>query len=288
MKRDEASGTGRDMDGFCSVTGEDLVAYLDGYLAGGRRELVDAHLRTRCPGCEGRVAMFREVDELVKKAVGPPIDDPARRVALRERLEVEARRRKRRPGGLVVVGAVAALVLAVALLRPGASVANAPWGDWLRFEDVLVDRTTPPADAPPLPAGAGTDPASVQAPAFKTAEPARLPLGLVLAERSLPNPRLLELVYRDPSGVELSVFETPIEAASVSIGSLGQPSTIVVGGTEVLVLEDPRPGAVAGLFWERGGVVFDMLILASPPEGLQLADAQAIIEAFMAAQDAPA
>jgi hypothetical protein len=276
------------MDGYCSVTGEDLVAYLDGYLAGGRRELVEAHLRTRCPACHERVAAFREVDRLVQAAVGPPIDDPAGRVALRERLEVEARRRKRRPGGLVLVGAVAALVLAVALFRPGASVADAPWGDWLRFEDVRVDRTTPPAAAPPLPAGAGTDRASVQAPAFKTAEPARLPLGLVLAERSLPNPRLLELVYRDPTGLEVSLFEAPTGAASVSIGSLGEPSRIVVGGTEVLVLEDPRPRAVAALFWERGGVVFDMLILASPPEGLQLADARAIIEAFMAAQDAPA
>ena len=58
------------------------------------------------------------------------------------------------------------------------------------------------------------------------------------------------------------------------------PDVAVVGDAAVLVLADPRPGAVAGLLWARRGVGFGLLVLEAPTGGLALTDAERIVEAL--------
>lgn len=286
------------MDRTCSVRSEELVAYLDGYLAGGRRELVDAHARV-CPSCRERIAMFREVDQLVREAVGPPRDDPVARARLRARLAAEARPRghprllPRVPRGLLpraspwVTVPLAALLLAL-LVLPLSSRAGWPLGDVVHVGPFRSERAAPTDGAPVVLRGVATPQVPSLEPGFRSVEPASLPQGLARAERSVPAAGRVELAYRSPTGLALHLAEVPAAGASVKVAPSPGQGTAVVGDTAVFWLGDPRPGTVSALFWERGGVFFELLVIESSAGGLPLADALAIVEAVVAAQDAPA
>lgn len=266
------------------ASGEDLVAYADGYLAGRRREIVEGHLRA-CPRCQDRLRGFAEVARIVQRGA-PLVDDPAGRAALHARLAAEDRRAappRRRATGKILVAA-ASLVLAVALLAsPLASEAGFPFGRFLRFGPVVDERD--PGDGQRL---EDVAPASVVGlePSFAGVEPDQLPLGLRRVARSVPEPGRLELLYQSPAGLAVLLTQTPVNGSVVEMDPFGVQETIEVRGTPVLQLEGAGSGAVAGLYWERREVVFELLVTEAPPEWLRPSEATRLVEALMAAQDA--
>lgn len=74
----------------CSIPIEDLVAYSDGVLRGGRLELVETHLKV-CLACREIFAGFTEVNQFLEKEI-PIHDDPTGRARLRVWLEHESAR----------------------------------------------------------------------------------------------------------------------------------------------------------------------------------------------------
>lgn len=271
----------------CAVRGEDLIAYADGYLAGARRELVEAHLRV-CAHCQDRVAAFREVDRIIREGA-PLVDDSAGRVALHAALLTQQARRPVVPWPLrrSIITASLLLLLAGLLTWPISSRAGVPLGRFIDFGPVRVERSVSSGrDAPALlhVATAGPSPAAL---IFSAVEPPVLPLGLKRVERSTPTQDRLELLYRNGLGMAVLVQQTPARANVVSLDtSSGEHGVTLVAGIEVLWLADPQPGAVSWLFWEREGVFFELMMTESPPDGLLLTDAERIVESLATAQDA--
>lgn len=267
----------------CDLPSEDLVAYADDELDAAGRARLDAHLLA-CPTCRHRLAAFHEVDRLLR-AASPPLDDPAGRAALRARLALETGRRARpsRPRRLL---AAALILLALAAIS-GLVVTGtqAGWAHVFRVPASPVPATLPAGQAPPGTRLTGVRPAPPDAgPAtFPTVEPASLPLGLALVERSTPNPERRELLYRNPDGLALLLVQVPAR------GPLYRPEdrerVTIVGDTEVLWLRDPRPDAVSGLLWIWRGIVFDVRVLVAPPGGFLSEDARRIVMALIEAQE---
>ena len=272
----------------CDLPIEDLVAYLDGDLRGGRMELVEAHLQA-CPACRRRRAQFEEVDRLLRES-SPLIDDPAGRAAIAARVARAAGTRGRAQLPLrraIAALALLATALALAFGWPAISRAQPGLGRFVRFSAQPLGQGVPVGQGPP-----GTPLAGVHSPqpsgqqgAFRPIEPARLPLGLELVEQATESTGRRELQYRNEDGVVILVTQEPARGASTTIVA-GKAETVVVGDSEVLWLKAPQPEAVAQLTWERRGVLFQLWVLQAPPRGLPFADASLVVEALTAAQEA--
>src|SRR5215207_1518739 len=112
----------------CDVRDEDLVAYADNYLTGGRRELVEAHLQVRCPSCRRRLDDFRAVDEILLAST-PVVDVRRSQQELRRWLDaIDTNRPPRRSFRQIAV--VAALVLLGLIFWPAALDADSLVGDF--------------------------------------------------------------------------------------------------------------------------------------------------------------
>lgn len=266
----------------CVVPGEDLVAYDDGYLTGGRRELVETHLAA-CPHCQARLRAFREVDEIIRRAAAP-IDDRTLRAALHDRLLAEASRPARRqPPRRLLAAIPSALLLLTLLVWPLASTGGFELGRFIRFGPVEGERDS--GDGQRLEDVAPASVVGLEV-SFAGVEPDQLPLALSRVSRSVPEPGLLEVLYRSSAGLAILVTQTPVNGPVVEMDPFGAEEVVSIRDTPVLRLEGARPGTVSGLYWERKEVVFELLVTDAPPEWLGPADATRLVEALMAAQDA--
>ena len=274
------------MTSMCDLPIEDLVAYLDGELRGGRQELVEAHLQA-CPDCRRRRARFEEVDRLLRES-SPLTDDPAGRAAIAARVARQsgASGRARLPLRRAVAVLALLVALSLALGWPALSQARPGLGRFVRFTDQPLAQGVPVGQEPP-----GTPLAGVQLPqpgiaqgSFRPLEPERLPLGLELVARATGPTGRRELHYRNADGVAVLVTQEPARGAVQTIAG-DYAETVVVGDSEVLWLKAPQPEAVARLSWERGGVFYQLWILRPPAGGLSFAEARLIVEALIASQE---
>jgi len=269
----------------CTLPAEDLIAYADGYLGGGRRELVEAHLAT-CPHCQERMAAFDEVDRLLQQGT-PLTDDPNGRAMVRTRLEMEINRSGRTPRLLAVPLLALVSLLVLAFVIQPVTEAGFPLGRFVTFGEFEVKQWLPEEERGPVEHVAPSDPSVSELP-FRTVEPAVLPLGLMRVERSIPGPERLELLYRDGGDLAILVTQTPAEPDMVTIDGPRMETTFVAD-TPVLMGTGIRPDTVADLLWERNGVFFALIVIESPTgvqDGLKTSDVLEIVEALMAAQDA--
>lgn len=269
----------------CTVPVEDLVAYADGYLRGGRRELVEAHLAT-CPHCRERMAAFSKADRLLQDGT-PLTDDPNGRAMIRNRLVREASRRGPTPRHLVTVPVLLFLLVLVVVLPGAVTEASFPLGRFVTFGEIEVGEWLPEQERRPVEHVAPSDP-NVSELTFRPVEPAALPHNFHLAERSTPGPGRLELLYRDGDETAILVTQMPAQPNMVTIDGPGMETTLV-GDTPVLMGAGIRPGTVSDLFWERNGVFFIVIVIESPigrQDGLETTDALGIVEALIVAQDA--
>jgi anti-sigma factor RsiW len=278
----------------CRIKPEELVAWQDGTLPTGRREIVEAHL-TACPHCQERLASFREIDAFIQRHATPVEDFVQGRAALHDRLRREGSRKQdssrslrlaaplRRP---VVVRLLVGLFVVLAVV-PVATQAGFPLGSFVRFAEVEIKEWLPLDEQRPIRHVAPTDP-TVSRTSFSPVAPAQLPLGLMRVEQSTPNADQVELLYRNDAGVAILVTELPAETGMVTLEETGT-DLASVRGIDVLIVRDPRPDAVAALIWERGDVYFDVRVIEAPTGGnggLKQADAFVIVEGLIEAQDA--
>lgn len=266
----------------CTLPAEDLIAYADGYLGGGRRELVEAHLAA-CAHCQERLAAFDEVDRLLQEGT-PLTGDPNGRAIVRARLAQAGRRTP--PRGLLAAPVLFLLLLLV--VSAPVTEAGFPLGRFVTFGEITVTQWLPEEERRPVEHVASSDP-DVQTLPFRSVEPAALPLGLVRVERSTPKPERLELLYRDGDDLAILIFQSPARPGMVTINDASGTETTRIGDTPVLIGQGPRPDTVSDLDWERDGVFFSVLIIEAPTGaygGLRTEDALRIVEAVIAAQDA--
>ena len=277
----------------CRIKPEELIAFQDGTLPAGRREIVEAHL-VACPHCRERMVTYREVDDLIRGHAAPIEGLPSHRSALHARLRRESARPRHRwsPVALahrwhpVFTGLVVALLVALVAV-PAVTRADFPLDRFVRFGKVDVTERLPPEDQVPIRHVAPSDP-DVRRPSFQPVAPAELPLGLVRVEQSTPDADRVEVLYRNDAGVAIMVVQIPITAGAVTLDSPGVDRA-VVRDTEVVITRDTRPDAVAALIWERGDVIFDVMVIEAPIGpygGFRKTDALQVVEALMEAQDA--
>lgn len=251
------------------LSDEDVVVYGDHDLDASRRARVEAHLRV-CADCRERLAASDRISRILRSSL-PVVGDPKAWQTFIDRARSEdERRRADRPRMAAWVGPLVLLLLLLASL----------WiqGAWQGGNEPTplhhVATTQPGVDLLP----------------FAATEPLRLPLGLTQVERSIPSSDRLELLYRNEAGLAILLAESPTDAVGPPVvpeGVAGQV-TVVIRDTTVLVLNDPRPPAVAGLLWNRRGLRFELLVTEAPPAGLARLDAVRIVETLVAAQDAAA
>jgi len=265
----------------CDVAAEELLAYLDGCLDGEREAYVAHHVKV-CPVCQIRQAELEETKQLLKVSTPLPNDEIERSQLKAEILRnphPPLPRRRRRPLLMVVL----AVLLSLILLWPADSSANLQLGRVVRgvvaqVEKSLLGRREPPGDR-------------ISGVLFRDSQafvpPAELPLGLRLSDRATPGPRRVESHYRSESGVEILVVQGPADQG-LALG-WRDVELVYVGDTEVLWLKDPRPGNVAGMVWERHGILFELLVLNAPQGnegGLPLEETLLIVRHIIAAHDA--
>jgi hypothetical protein len=268
--------------GFCHVSSKELVAYGDGYLEQGRRAIVEEHLDT-CPRCREQWVAIRDVERAIRDGVAP-LDNPAGRNAVHARGLTGLRQgteRRSSPSFRSLFAASLALLFLVLLVWPSASEAGFPLGRFVRFGPVLGthnDQEVVRGAATPQPEAAG--------PASAMASPNRLPFALERIDYSTSEVGRQEVLYRNSANLSVLLSQTPTgEESIVELVPLRSREVIAVLDVQVLLLSDPRPGAVAGVLWERKGVVFELLVTESPPEGLKKSDAVQLVETLIAAQD---
>lgn len=273
----------------CRLRPEELVAYLDGTLPVGRREIIEAHL-VACRSCQERLATFREVDTIIQEQALTPDTSMWRRTRLRDRLQQEAIRptNRRLFSQLSLNRAVTLLVplLLLLVLLPAVGRAGFPLSHFVRFAEVEITEKLSPDEQEAIRhvAPSGSD---VSGPSFPVVAPPELPFGLALVEQSTPDDERVELLYRNDSGVALLVTQLPAKDGLVTLERDGT-EVATVRDTDVLIVRDPRPGAVAAFTWERDGVFFDVLVIEAPTGGyggFKRADALQVVEALMEAQD---
>lgn len=264
------------------LSDEELVAYADGEATDDRRLRAEAHL-AGCAPCRARVAESVEVARLLRRRY-PLVRDPAAWGAFSARLTAAERRRGWAPRAALAAAALALLLVTAFSFadQPATLVPD-------RVTRLAMDgvrRVVPGKDEPvPVRRIAASVP-GVGAPPFRAVVPSRLPLGLVQVERSTPAVDRLELLYRNDAGLAVLLAESPADGAPPAVPSgLAGFVTVSVGGTDVLVISDPRPQAVAGMLWNRRGVRFELLVTEAPGGGLLMADAERLVEVLTAAQD---
>lgn len=94
--------------------------------------------------------------------------------------------------------------------------------------------------------------------------PLDLPAGLTLTKHKIADDGHIELLYQDGDQTTLLVSEYKQRPGLLRTELTPHEQFVMVGGIQVLIFDDPRPGAVAALSWIRHGVFFDVLILAAP------------------------
>lgn len=268
---------------LCTLPAKDLIAYADGYLTGGRRELVEAHLAA-CPQCRDRKAAFNDVDRLLQKGT-PLTDDPAGRAAIRTRLKGETGRSTSSHRLRVAPVLVMLLALALTVGSIPAIEASFPLGQFVTFGE--IERSKSREESTLVEHVAPSDP-GVEALPFRTVEPATLPLGLVRVERSTPNPERLEMLYRNEDDLALLILQSPARPGMVTIDGPAMEAFRVADST-VLMGVQSDVGDVSDILWERDGVFFSVLVIEAPLRaygGFRTPDALEVVEALIAAQDA--
>ena len=261
----------------------------------GRREIVEAHL-VACRACKERLATFREVDDIIQKQAIASVFPQQRRTELHARLTREVNRRSGLADHLKLASSllqrplVAGLLVLLMLLAavPAATEAGFPLGRFVHFGKVEVTQRLPLEEQTPIHHVDPSDP-NIPETSLQAVAPAVLPTGLSRVERSVPASDRVELLYRNASGTAILITETPAKTGMVTLEATGTERAFV-GGTEIVMVMDPRPEAVAALFWERDGIFFEVLVTEAPPGaygGLRRADAFTIVEGLMDAQDSP-
>lgn len=281
------------MANACRLQAGELIAYQDGTLPVGRQEIVEAHL-TACDQCQQRLATFREVDRIIQdQAIA--VDVSARKRAdLRARLHEANRRAALSTNQKLLSPHLPALtpkflvpILLLLFLLPAVTQAEFPLSHFVRFAEIEITERLPPEEQMVIEHVAPTDP-EVPPPSFPVVAPLELPLGLVRVEQSTPGPEQAEFLYRNHDDVTLLFSQVPVGKGFVTLEREGT-DLATVQGTDVLIVPDPQPDAVAELFWERDGVVFNIMVIEAPTGpygGLKREDALMVVEAVMAAQDA--
>ena len=267
----------------CRLRDGDLLAYSDGYLPEGRRELVEAHLLA-CRHCRTRMATFREVDKIIQSAV-TLVDNAAHRATIKARLAEEAPPRTRAWTLRRSLAVVPALAILLGLLAwPLGSQADFPLGKFIRFGPIAGERWTDDSGRQFRIDGVADGGNRDGQPTFQAVAPPLLPPDLALSERTRLEKDRLELLYRGTGEVEVLLAETTAREAVVSLQPSDDDRILPVRETDVYVLPDPREGMVSGLLWERKGVFFELLAVGRG--GLEQTDAVRIVEALMSEQDA--
>ncbi len=281
------------MTGRCRLKPEELIAYQDGTLPVGRGEIVEAHL-IACPCCQERIAAFREVDNIIRQLAIPSAEFEQGRAGLRDRLRREDSQRQRSSAWLmravplrrpVFVRPLVALLVALAPV-PVTTRADFPLDTFVRSAEVEIKERLSPDEQRPVQHVAPSDPAVSRA-SFQPVAPAALPLGLVRVEQSTPSADRVEVLYRSEAGIAILVSESPVGTGAVTLDSLGI-DLASVRDTDVVITRDTRPDAVAALVWERGDVIFNVLVIEAPTGGtggFKQADALQVVEALIEAQD---
>lgn len=261
------------------VRPEDLVHYADGDLAGGKRELVEAHLRL-CPVCRRWMADFEDTGRLLREA-SPPIDDPVGRAQLMARIAVEAGRRSQpRLPRIALTLAVLLALLIVGTMTTTPAQARVSIERFFQFVrpsgGALLSELPTPPPAPAMQPGL-VGPASLP---FSPRESPTLPLGLTLVDRQVVPASRLELRYRNARGLVVVLTQQRIQDVTYTL-TYNKGGVIVIEGVEVFVQTDPRPDSVAALTWEEQAVISSLIVLDNPSGGLPLADARQIVEALL-------
>lgn len=279
----------------CRLKADELIAYQDGTLTAGRREIVEAHL-SACDHCQQRMADFRDVDRIVQESAIPPTMPDQWRAELLTRLHQESRCHPvsryltfplRLPGFIPVKLLV--VVLLVLATLPTMTEAGFPLGDFVHFGKIEVTATLPPDQVHAIHHVRPSDP-DASPPSFDVVAPAKLPLGLVRVEQSTPKLDHVELLYRDQFDTALLITQLPAESGKVTLEH-ADTRVETVHGTPVVINLSIRPDAVSALTWERDGVFFNVLVIEAPMGeygGFKRAGALIVVEAMMDAQDAPA
>lgn len=250
------------------LSDDELAVAGDRDLEPARRARIGAHLAA-CPDCRRQLVATRQPSRLLQ-ARYPAVPNRGAWEAFADRVPDSERRRASAFNPIPAAGLLALLLLIVV---GAVRLRQSMGGD---------DLQEPLRHVAPSRSGLGPLP-------FPPVEPPRLPLALVRVERSTPAADHLELLYRNDVGLAILLTQSPIGGTGppeAPEGPAGQ-TVVAVGDAPVLVLNDPRPGAVAGLLWDRRGVRFVLLVTETPAEGLPQADAVRIVEALMVTQNAP-
>jgi hypothetical protein len=278
----------------CRLDLGNLIAYQDGTLPPGRREIVEAHLAA-CRHCQARLAAFYDVDRILQTKALPSVFPEHRRSQLRARLNQEGRRqgggrrylRLRTPRSQPILTKVFAALLMLFAVVPAATQAGFPLDRVVHFAEIKIKQALPLDAQDPI---QHVDPAApnLSSTAFHTVAPRELPLGLLRVEQSRPDPDRVETLYRGHDSVAILIAEVPAEVGQVTLNPT-EADLMTVRGTQVVYLRDPRPEAVSALFWERDGVFFEVLVIEAPrgaAGGLEHTEAVLIVEALIREQDA--
>lgn len=272
-----------DLDRSCDLSEHDLLLYTEGALRGARLEYVEIHVGV-CAACQAWLQQFDDLGQLFQ--VSTPVSaDPVRRATLLAHLNGLKRSRPplaspQRPAAIVVLVAVF-LLIAV----PATTNANGFLGRYVRIGAIEIKESLDKPERLSVPTTIARS--AAQPLAFPAVEPVTLPLGYTMVVREALAPRRLDTYFRDPNGYALQLSQEPASGGGVVVDSKSSEQVIVVRDTGVLYIGDHRLGVVSALFWEREGIGFGLVVVDEPAGGLQLHDAVRIVDAVMAAQDAP-
>ena len=267
----------------CDFPIDDLIDYADGLLAGERKAMVEAHLRT-CFACQRRMLSSDDIGRLFREHVvgrGSGLETQEPRP-----LPVVAAHQRRTVPWRPALAAAAILMVLVVALQPPTSLADFRLGRLVAFITPSDDGSPSilPGDQEP-PGTPMTSPepssASVESLPFQAVMPQHLPLDLTLVEHSASSEGWLDILYRNDLGFTIQLIE-------VAVGSSGATADadavdwILVGDIEVLLQRDsPLSDSVYRAIWEREGVLFDLLVAKSPSIGLSVAQIAEIVEAVI-------
>ncbi len=274
---------------LCDLNGEDLVAYLNGELAGARLEYVQAHLRA-CAICQEKLHALRETKELLRSAT-PIVDDPLGRTETMRLIAQEARRSRHRSRTPVLTLTTVTLVFLLTLLawpilpsqsgfRLAALVQRVvPDSATVQDPSTVLNSSQLPGIAVASPIGDGYR----TAPSFPVVIPPRLPGDLVLTAFTQTQPGLADLRYLGPHELHLRLLESPETNASATV----PPSyhRVVIASTEVLWHVNPMAPPISRAVWVRRGVQFELSVVDSSDSGFSLSDARQVVAQLIVAQD---
>ncbi len=274
---------------LCDLDGGDLIAYLDGELAGARLEYIEAHVRA-CTICQDRLRDIDETKELLRLAT-PIVDDPVGRARTMAMIAQEARRPRlsswRPPLSVVVIAVTLILVLVTWPTIPSqagfqlAALVNRVQPHLPRAQDpsTVLERSRLPGMALASPA---VDQPGTAA-SFAVVVVPRLPGSLTLTSFVQAQPDLADLRYLGPHDLRLQVLESPSSTASSTVSPSYQ--RVVISNTDVLWHTDPQTPDITRAIWIRHGVQFELSVETSSGPGLSPSAARQIVAQIIVAQD---